>query len=75
MELTRPIVSMELIGEVHIENGRLIVGDTDVVKKFRAHYGGHRQLGRLQVILELLVTPTSEVSQSGDGLFCEASEP
>lgn len=75
MEFVGPVVNLTFLGEVHMENGRLIVGDTDVVRKFQAHYGGHRQLGRLRMVLDLLPVETTEVSPSGDGVFSEASEP
>lgn len=69
------IVDLMFIGELHLENGRLISGDTDVVKRFQAAYGGHRQLGKLHITFQLLPLPTIEVSPSGDGVFAEASEP
>jgi hypothetical protein len=70
-----PVVDLVFLGEVHIEAGRLIVGDVDVVRRFQVAYGGHRQLGELHVVLHLLTAPTVEVSPSGDGVFVEHSEP
>ena len=70
-----PVVDLVYQGEVHIENGRLIVGDTDVIRAIQSAYGGHRQMGQLNVSLYLLVSPSVTVSPSGDGLLCEASEP
>ena len=70
-----PVVDLVYQGEVHIEAGRLIVGDTDVVRAFQAAYGGHRQMGQLNLTLHLLVAPSVTVSPSGDGLLSEASEP
>ena len=70
-----PVADLTFVGEVHVEDGRLIVGDTDVVKRFQAAYGGHRQMGELRLTLHLLTSPTVEVSPSGDGVFSESSEP
>jgi hypothetical protein len=70
-----PVVDLTFVGEVHIEDGKLIVGDTDVVKRFAAAYGGNRQLSELRMTLHLLTSPTVEVSPSGSGVFAEHSEP
>jgi hypothetical protein len=70
-----PVVDLTFVGEVHIDADRLIVGDTDIVKRFKAAYGGYRQNGELRVTLHLLTSPTIEVSPSGAGAFGESSEP
>jgi hypothetical protein len=70
-----PIVNLTFVGEVHLENGRLISGDTDVVKRFMAAWGGHRQLGKITLMFAPIPLETTEVSPSGDGIFSEGSEP
>lgn len=75
MNRVGPIVELTLVGEVHYEGGRLIVGDADVVSRFMASYGGNRQLGELGITLHLLTMSTTEVSPSGNGVFVEGSEP
>lgn len=70
-----PVVDLTFVGEVHIEGERLIVGDTDIVKRFKAAYGGYRQMGEVRLTLHLLTSPTIEVSPSGAGAFSEGSEP
>lgn len=70
-----PVVDLTLVGEAHFENDRLIIGDTDVLRRFKAAYGGFRQMVELRLVLHLLTAPTVEVSPSGAGVFSEASEP
>jgi hypothetical protein len=70
-----PVVDLTFVGECHLEDNKLIIGDTDVVKRFAAAYGGNRQLSELRVTLHLLTSPTIEVSPSGNGVFAEHSEP
>ena len=70
-----PLVVLELIGETHFEGNRLIVGDVDVLDRFKAQAGLHRMQGVLRVMWSPFTTETVEVSPSGDGLFAEHSEP
>lgn len=70
-----PVVDFQLLGEVHVEGNRLVVGDVDVLKKFEAAWGGGRQMGLLKLALYLVPAQTTEVSPSGNGTFAEYSEP
>jgi len=70
-----PLVRLEQLGVMHVEGGKLMIGDTDVVKKFVSQWGGHRQQGVLRMSWSPFVTETVEVSPDGDGVFAEPSEP
>ena len=79
-----PVVDLTFVGEVHTEKATtadgkpayiLIVGDTKVMDRFNAAYGGYRQMGEVRLVLHLLTSPTVEVSPSGAGVFAESSEP
>jgi len=69
------IVKIDEQGTMHFEDGRLIVGDLDVVKLAAASAGLHRQRGR--VVLEMYVQSkdVTNASPDLDGTFAEGSEP
>lgn len=70
-----PVVALDFVGEYHVEAGRAIVGDTDIMKRLQAAFGSHRQMAEVVITVYLLTSSTIEVSPSGDGLYAEGSEP
>ena len=73
-----PMPSVKLIGDLHWEGGKLIVGDTDVAKKMAAVngvLGGGRQFGILECVLTKITVDVVTSDQSFGGSFSEASEP
>lgn len=70
-----PVVRLDMVGEYHVENGRAIVGDTDIMRRLQSSFGSHRQMAEVVIEVYLLTSSTIEVSPSGDGEFSEASEP
>jgi hypothetical protein len=69
------IAAVGAVGEVHADSmGRLLVGDTDLVKKFLAAWGGQRQLGRVEIVMHLMTTETTEASPSLSAHFLEPGE-
>lgn len=75
LKTSGPVVNIDLVGEVHFEDDQLIIGDANVLSLFKANWGGHRQQGRLNLTLELILAETIGVSPSGNGVFAENSEP
>ena len=69
------IVRINEQGTIHFEDGRLIIGDLDIVKLAEAGAGLKRQRGR--VVLELYVQSQelTNVAPDFSGIFAEASEP
>jgi hypothetical protein len=75
---SEPDAVVRLIGDVHMENGRLIVGDVDVAEKFAAALGvlqGGSQLMCVEVIGTKITTQVTTSSQGFSGKFTETSEP
>ena len=62
-------------GVIHAENGKLIVGDLDVIALALAAWGGSRQRGRVVVQIFLQNQSVTNTSSDFSGKFMEASEP
>ena len=64
-------VRIDESGTVYQKDGRLIVGDLDVVRRALAAWGGGRQRGR--VVVEIYIESREAVDVSGDlnGAFAE----
>lgn len=75
MENELLIVDIEENGVIHFENGRLIVGDLDIIKKAEAMAGLKRQRGRVLIRLFVQSRATIDVSPDMSGAYAEASEP
>lgn len=75
---SEPDAVVNLIGDIHWENGALIVGDVDLAKKFAATAGvlhGGRQFGVVQCVFTKVTVEVTTSDQSFGGAFSEASEP
>lgn len=75
---SEPDAVVNLIGDLHMENGVLVVGDTDLAKKFAAVAGvlhGGRQFGAVEVTFTKITVGVVTSDQSFGGAFAEASEP
>lgn len=75
---SEPDAMVKLIGDLHWEGGKLIVGDTDVAKKMAAVsgvLGGGRQFGLLECVFTKITVDVVTSDQSFGGAFSEASEP
>ena len=75
---SEPDAVINLIGDLHYENGRLIVGDTDVAKKLAAAAGvllGGRQFGYLKCVFTTITADVVTSDQGFGGAFTEPSEP
>jgi hypothetical protein len=75
---SEPDAVVRLIGDVHMEHGRLIVGDVDMAEKFAAALGvlqGGSQLMFVEVIGTKITTQVTTSSQGFSGKFNEPSEP
>lgn len=68
-------VHLDEEGIVHSEDGKLIVGDLDVVRKALAAWGGNRQRGRVQLRIYLRTQASVDLSPDMNGTFAEGSEP
>lgn len=67
-----------LIGDLHMENGVLVVGDTRVADKLAATAGvlnGGRQFGLLRATFTKITVGVTTSDQSFGGAFGEVSEP
>jgi len=75
---SEPDAVVTLIGDLHWENGALIVGDVDVAKKLAATagiLGGGRQFGLLKCVFTKVTVDVTTSYQSFGGAFYEESEP
>lgn len=75
---SEPDAEITLIGDLHVEAGVLVVGDTDVARKLAATAGvlqGGRQFGVLHCTFTKITVPVTTSDQSFGGAFAEASEP
>jgi hypothetical protein len=75
---SEPDADITLIGDLHMEAGVLVVGDTDVAKKLAATAGvlqGGRQFGILKATFTKITVGVTTSDQSFGGAFAEASEP
>ena len=69
---------INLMGDLHMEDGKLIVGDTEVAKKLAAAAGvlnGGRQFGLLKCVFTKITVEVVTSDQSFGGAFAEPSEP
>lgn len=48
--MAEPLVKLTFPGVLYLKGDRLVAGDTDVLKKFVAAWGGARQYGTLQMV-------------------------
>jgi len=62
-------------GVIHSEDGKLIVGDLDIVRAALAAWGGSRQRGRVVVEIYLENRSITNTSPDFNGTFAEGSEP
>lgn len=75
---SEPDAVINLIGDLHFENGKLIIGDTDVAKKLAAAagvLGGGRQFGYLNCTFTKITANVTTSDQGFGGAFYEDSEP
>jgi len=75
---SEPDAVLNLIGDLHLENGVLVIGDVDIAKKLAAVAGltfGGRQFGFLHVVFTKATVEVTTSDQSFGGAFKEASEP
>lgn len=75
---SEPDACITLIGDLHVESGILVVGDTDVAKKLAATAGvlqGGRQFGVLKCVFTKITVDVTTSDQSFGGAFAEPSEP
>lgn len=74
---SEPDAVINLIGDLHVEGNRLIVGDVDVANKLAAAAGvlhGGRQFGYLQCVFTKITADVVTSDQSLGGAFNEPSE-
>lgn len=74
---SEPDAVVRLIGDLHMEHGVLVVGDTDVAKKLAATAGvlhGGRQFGFLEATFTKATVDVVTSDQSFGGAFKEPSE-
>ncbi len=69
-----PIVDLEFDGVIHVEAGKLVVGDELVEAAAIAGWGGSRQKGSVRITIWLSPTQNTVVNPLF-GKFQEASEP
>ena len=73
-----PIAKLTGHGNIHIEGGRVIVGDSDIMAKLAAQLGITRG-GQRDVKIDVVVYAITEEMISNDstlgGTFAEGSEP
>jgi len=75
---SEPDAVVNLIGDLHWENGALIVGDVDVARKLAATsgvLGGGRQFGYLKCVFTKITADVVTSDQGFGGAFYEPSEP
>ncbi len=75
---SEPDAVITLIGDLHMEGGVLVVGDTDLAKKFAAVSGvlnGGRQFGVVKCVFTKITVDVTTSDQSFGGAFAEPSEP
>jgi hypothetical protein len=75
---SEPDAVVNLIGDLHMESGALVVGDVDVARKLAATAGvlnGGRQFGLLKCVFTKITVDVTTSDQSFGGAFYEASEP
>lgn len=68
------IVGIDEIGVLHFEDGRLIVGDLDIIAKAQRMAGLSRQRGRVELNLYVRSGAEINVSPDMDGMFAEQNE-
>jgi hypothetical protein len=75
---SEPDAVVRLVGDVHMEGGKLVVGDTDLAEKFAAALGvlgGGMQMMYIECTATKITTEVTTSSQSFSGKFKEPSEP
>lgn len=74
---SEPDAVVRLLGDVHVNKGRLIVGDVDVMEKFAAALGvlqGGSQLMYVECVATKITTEVTTSSQGFSGKFVESTE-
>ena len=75
---SEPDAVIKIIGDLHMEGGVLVCGDTDVAKKLAATAGvltGGRQFGVVEATFTKVTLEVTTSDQSFGGAFKEPSEP
>jgi hypothetical protein len=75
---SEPDAILNIIGDLHVERGRLVCGDVDIAQKLAAAAGvagGGRQFGHLHVVFTKGTVDVVTSDQSFGGAFNEPSEP
>jgi hypothetical protein len=75
---SEPDAVITMIGDLHWEDGKLIVGDVDLAKKFAATagiLGGGRQFGLVKCVFTKITVDVTTSDQTFGNAFAEPSEP
>lgn len=75
---SEPDAVLYAVGDIHYENGKLVIQDVDVAKKLAAIVGvlqGGRQSGVLQATFTKFTVQVTTSDQGFGGAFYEESEP
>lgn len=75
---SEPDAVVTVIGDLHWEDGKLIVGDVDLARKFAASAGvlnGGRQFGLVKCVFTKITVDVTTSDQTFGNAFSEASEP
>lgn len=75
VKMTDPIVRVTLIGEMHVEGDKIMIGDTNVTESIVRRWGGKRQQVHFACELRLVLDEALGVSPTLTGLLAEPSEP
>jgi hypothetical protein len=74
---SEPDAVVKLLGDVHMNRGRLVIGDVDVMEKFAAALGvlqGGSQLMYVECVATKITTQVTTSSQGFSGKFAEQGE-
>lgn len=75
---SEPDAVLKIIGGIHMEGQRLMVGDTAVIDKLAAQLGitrGGSRMVYFECTITAITTETVESDPTGGGAFAEKSEP